>query len=215
VSVAPAAQVDGLQVKRDADVVGTGQWGSAVPVDPGKHVIAATAPGHVDWSTTVDVPESKTVEAVVPALAAAPVEVAKPAPPQTGTIAPAATPEGQDGAQSGARTRRNIGLLVAGAGVVAAGVGAYFGVQALSQNSDSNAQGCSGNVCRQPGYDLRSSARASGDLSSIFIGAGAAAFVAGAVLWLTAPSPKSATGSAAVVRVGLAPTGLRLEGVFR
>jgi serine/threonine-protein kinase len=205
-------------VRRDSDQLGPGQWGSAVPVDPGKHVLSATAPGRADWSTTIEVPEGKVAEVEVPALAvvSSPPEAAKleptPAPP-AGDVGRA---DGESDA-NGRPTRRAIGLLVAGAGVVALGVGTYFGIEALSKNSDSNQgpDGCVGDMCRLTGYNTRNDARAAGDLSSIFIGAGAAAVVTGGVLWLTALPHRSGTGARPAIHVGIAPTGLWIEGGFR
>src|SRR5215472_8167327 len=43
--VIPAAsQVDGLEIKRDAEVVDKAVWGTEMPVDPGSHLLAASAP---------------------------------------------------------------------------------------------------------------------------------------------------------------------------
>jgi hypothetical protein len=214
VSVPPNVQLDGLEVRRDKEVLGQGQWGSAVPVDPGKHVIAASAPGHADWTTTVEIAEGKSAVAEVPAL------VVVAAPPPSASATPESGPAEPQGGGSpapsgGASTRRTIGLVVAGAGVVALGVGAYFGVDALSKNSDSNGQGCSGNACRQPGYDLRNQARTSGDIATVLLGAGAAAAVGGAVLWLTAGTQHGSGGRDPRMRVVLGPGALRLEGEFR
>jgi serine/threonine-protein kinase len=221
-NVPQAAQVEGLQVKRDTDAVGSAQWGSAVPVDPGKHTVSASAPGRVDWSTSVDVPEGKAVETEVPTLAPIPTPLAQAATAPT-PHAPAAN--GVDGRHSdaipddsGRSTRGTIGLIVGSAGVIALGVGTYFGLQALSKYSDSNqgADGCVSDMCRLTGYNTRNDARAAGDLSTAFIGGGAAALVAGGVLWLTArPHAGHPAATAPGLHVGLAPTGLRIEGAFR
>jgi hypothetical protein len=50
--VAPATAVPGLAVKRD-DTDITALLGDDAPVDPGEHVITATAPGFDAWQTTV------------------------------------------------------------------------------------------------------------------------------------------------------------------
>jgi tetratricopeptide (TPR) repeat protein len=39
VDVPPGAQVPDLVVRRDGEAVGRGQWGTPVPVDPGKHLL--------------------------------------------------------------------------------------------------------------------------------------------------------------------------------
>jgi serine/threonine-protein kinase len=218
VTVPSGSQVDGLQVKRDAEVVGQAQWGSAVPVDPGKHTIAATASGRIDWSTTVEVGEAKPAIVEVPALVLAPLPPVAVAPPSDATSPASASPTqseaGNDAARSGSR-RRTIGLVVVGAGIVALGVGTYFGLQALSKNSDSH-RNCSGNDCRLAGFNERNDARSTGDLSTALVLAGAAAVAGGAVLWLTAPRHvASAAAGAPFVRVGLAPAGVFVQGAFQ
>lgn len=80
VKVAVGAKVAGFEVKWDGKELIEGEWGSALPVDPGEHTLMASAPGHVSFSTTVTVgasAETKTVE--VPKLTA-----------QAGTVASAA-----------------------------------------------------------------------------------------------------------------------------
>jgi hypothetical protein len=106
-----------------------------------------------------------------------------------------------------------LGLGIAGAGIVAAGVGAFFGAQALSQNSASYANGdCIGNVCNEVGYGGRNSARSDGDIATVLIGAGAAAIVGGVVVWLTAPRTEGDTSPGA--RVSVSPAGMSVGGSF-
>ena len=74
------------------------------------------------------------------------------------------------------------------------GVGGYFGVQALSNKSDSNADGhCVNNLCDATGLPLRHDAVSDATISTVVIGAGAVAVAAGAVLWFTAPTRRTAT----------------------
>ncbi len=221
VNVPAGSLVEGLEVKRDDDVLGQGQWGGAVPVDPGKHVVSARAPARAPWTREVEVAEGKTASVDVPALDPAPasaVVVPVPAPgvgEPPAASSPLAPVPGVD--DHPGRGRRTAGLIVGGAGIVAAGIGAFFGVQALSKNSDSNAGGnCSGNVCNATGYALRHDAITDGTLSTVLVGVGAAAIVGGGVLWLTAPSggPSSTTASAGHVDVGFGGTGFVAKGVF-
>ena len=72
-----SSPVEGLIVERDGVVIGRASWGLALPVDPGNHVVAASAPGKRSWSqsTTVpNIPTSVTVTVTVPALAELPPE---------------------------------------------------------------------------------------------------------------------------------------------
>jgi hypothetical protein len=219
VNVPAASEADGLEVRRDGEVLGRGQWGSAVPVDPGKHAVSAKAPGRAPWTSEVEVVEGKAASLDVPALALSPVSVS-PGPathpeegPQPAPVAAVAPVPGGDHPGRGQRT---LGLLAGGAGVIAAGIGAVFGVEALSKNSDSNAGGnCSGNLCNATGYALRHDAITDGTLSTVLVGAGAAAIVGGGVLWLTAPSGGSSTAARpGRFDLGVGASGLAAKGVF-
>jgi hypothetical protein len=69
ISVPREARVAGLVVSRDGRPVDAADWGRAVAVDGGSYEIAATAPGHQRWSTTVRVaPQSDRASVSVPRL---------------------------------------------------------------------------------------------------------------------------------------------------
>src|SRR4051812_45312237 len=55
VQVPEASRVAGLSVTRDGARLEGGEWGVAIPVDPGEHVVAATATGRAPWETRTDV----------------------------------------------------------------------------------------------------------------------------------------------------------------
>jgi hypothetical protein len=55
IRVPPALDVAGVVVTRDGVPVGRGGWGVPIPVDPGRHVIAASAPGQPPVEAVVDV----------------------------------------------------------------------------------------------------------------------------------------------------------------
>src|SRR3954471_21920113 len=59
-----SAPVPGLVVERDGVPVGMASIGIPVPVDPGDHLIEATAPGKKAWSTTATVPDAPTIVSV-------------------------------------------------------------------------------------------------------------------------------------------------------
>jgi hypothetical protein len=195
--VPDAAKVAGLAVKRDGELVREGQWGTPVPVDPGKHSLEASAPGKQTWSTSVDVPAGgKAASVDVQPLA----EGASAPPPQPGAEAP----------PSSWPTQKTIALVVGAVGVVGVGVGSYFGVTALSKNSDSSSH-CNGNSCDATGVGLRSDAVSDGNISTVAIGVGAAAVVGAAVLWFTAPK---GTGVEVAPAVGERSQGIVLSGKF-
>lgn len=55
ISVADESRVEGLIILRNGAVLDPGLWNRAVPVDGGAIVIAGSAPGHEEWSTTAKV----------------------------------------------------------------------------------------------------------------------------------------------------------------
>jgi len=197
----PASQ---LVVKRDGVALGEAAWGTPVPVDPGPHVIEATAPGKQPWKTTIEVKSDPSTEVVVPMLetaAAPPPETAKPF-----------------------LTQRTIGIGVAGLGVVAATVGAVFGLNAISTNDSAKKHCRDGNLCDPTGLDALDTARGQATASTIFFLLGAAAIGGGAILFFTAPNDADkgpdGAGGKATARMQLAPAvsasagGLELRGTW-
>jgi hypothetical protein len=208
--VVSGAKAD-LHVTRDGSPVDPAALGIALPIDPGDHVVEATAPGKVAWKGTVPVgPEAKSASIEIPPLADAPVASA----PQAAPSAPAAEAPPSQGAHGGASTRQILGIGIAGAGAIAVVAGGVFGFVAMSKKSDSN-QYCNvnnnANDCYPPGAQLRRDAISAGNMSSIFLGLGGAMIVGGLVVWLTAPSP-TPSNSASVSPAVKAGASLSFDG---
>ncbi len=198
--------IPGLSVTRDGEVVDPAVYGVALPVDGGSHTIEASAPGKASVSATITVlPESETKTYTVSLVDAA-------APPVLGATSPAVRADAAAAPSHGLGARAVAGIVVAGVGVVAAGIGGGFGVDALSKNSQSSAY-CGGGTpkddCWGLGVPLRNRAVSEATVSSVLIGVGAAAFVGGIVLWLTAPSSSKPAAS-----VAFDGRTLRLGGTF-
>ena len=186
VSIAAERRVEGLAIARDGVAMGAALWGVAVPVDPGAHVIAATAPQRKPWQTSVDVRgEGKTTSVDVPVLEALAAPDAPPtAPPsktsqtsQTTQTPPVATAEPSS-------TQRTWAVVVGALGLAGVGVGAYFGLRSASKRDDASLH-CSGDACDPSGIALRDDALHAGDASTLAFGIGAAALAGGVVLYLT------------------------------
>jgi hypothetical protein len=80
----------GLLVERDGKALLPAMMGEPLPVDPGKHVVRATAPGRVEERREVELAERESVDveialAVVPAVAAPPAPAPAPPPPPEDT----------------------------------------------------------------------------------------------------------------------------------
>jgi hypothetical protein len=199
--VAPA-NGDAIEVKRDGVAVRKIQWGQPVPVDPGKHVISASAAGKTSFDTTIDVKEGGSAEVKVPELAVSkappPVASAGPAPATT-TAPPAAEPPSS--------TQRTVGLVVGGVGVVAFGTSVVLALSAKSKANDTGAN-CVGDRCNQAGIDTRDSAMKLGTVATVVGTVGLLAVAGGVTLWLTAPkSSDAATLGISPTLGGLAATG--------
>ncbi len=162
IEVPEQARVPGLRVTRDEDPVNEPLWGTAVPVDPGEHVVVASAPGYKTFSTHVLVSRDPVVVRLTPLEAepappTPPPPPVEPSPPITTPVislgptlqgeankpATTATPSG-----SGLRT---AGFVVGGVGVASVGVMSLFGVLAIDRDNASRAAGCNSNTCPTPG----------------------------------------------------------------
>jgi len=214
IRVPEEARLEGLEIKRDGALVGSAQWGVALPLDPGEHVIVATAPGHAAWqervktgaagsTVSVNVPKLGTQKSagVAPAAAAAPA-VAAPAP------APAA-------ASSSASTwpaQRTVALVAGGIGLAGVVVGTVFGLQSMAYHDDA-AELCGDTTCpTQGGVDKSNDARKAGNWSTVGFIVGGVGLAAGSVLWLTAPAEPH--HEQARLRLGVGPLGVRLSGSY-
>jgi len=184
-------------------LVGKGTWGTELPIDPGSYEIVASAPGYVAFRTTIVIKTDGARETVVvPALVAAP---SVPTPVTT-----TASTAGND--TSTGSSRKTIGLVVAGAGLVTVGVGGFLALSAKSQYDDAQ---CTGGSCSQAGADARDAARGKGSIATIVMGIGGALLVGGVVLWLTAPTVASKSSASNVtLRAGVTPSGFVLGGSF-
>jgi tetratricopeptide (TPR) repeat protein len=203
-SISVAVEVPGIVVKRDGIEVARAIWGSALPVDPGKHRIEATAPGKTPWRGEVSTKgPGEAVSLVIPALVDLPVAVA---PPGGGPKVVA---------DPGSPGRRTAGLIAGSAGIAGILAGAVFG--GLASGKWSNAQD---NHCRTPtlcdaeGVALAGDAQTFAAASTgLFIGGGVLA-AAGVTLYVTGLGGKKSKAGLSLQPVVGAQNGLTLEGQF-
>jgi len=206
--VSPGAEATtGLEIRRDGAVVGRALWGTAIPVDPGAHVLEASAPGKKPWQGTAQVTgDNASVVATIPVL--------EDAPPGKTTPAPASV--GADVGASGSG-RRTLGLVVGAVGVVGLGIGTGFALSAKSKYDESVGlcRADDKNLCPGPGVTVRDQARSAGNLATVAFGVGGAALIAGAVLFFTAPATSSETPRVRVVpAAGPGQAGLVVVGAY-
>jgi hypothetical protein len=208
-------ELPGLVITNDEQPVGEALWASEVPVDPGRHTIAASAEGKQPWSGVVTIPPGPGVTRFtipklldVEVVAVVPPTPPAPTPPQP---APLATPVQSVQADVGVplKTWGWIGVGVGGAGLVTSGVLSFL---ALSDNSDADSECRSADpgLCSQQGVELGDSAESKAQAATLFGGIGAALAVTGAVLILMSPEEDSALRVGPQVAAGGA--GLLMEG---
>jgi len=145
-------------------------------------------------------------------------ESAPDAPPNKPSAEPASAPVAAPAStESGMTGMQTTGLILGGAGIVGLGVGAFFGLGAMSDNNTAKDY-CSGNACTdQKGVDAAKDASGKATISTIGFGVGSALLVTGAVLMIaggrsTAERPPSVAGLSVVPSAGRRSLGLSLDG---
>jgi len=194
IELAPdVARISGVVVKRSGQRVEPSLYGTPLPVDPGEYRVEVSAPGYETWTTPIKVEAGGASASVrVPGLvkgAEAP-ETPTPAAQTSAGAAnkpsPAALPPA---AKHGLTTGQTLGLVVGGVGVIGLGLGSYFGVRAISKNSDAEDQ-CNGDLTDKAGKDATA--------ANIAFAVGGALVAIGGVVFLS-------TGASDADRVALVP----------
>jgi hypothetical protein len=153
-------------VRRDGGVVEGPLLDTEMPVDPGAHVVSATAPDREGWSERLVVEEARSYEIAVPVLAA-----------PTDRALPERTPSRPTPA-----TRTAILVTgIVGAGAVLAG--SAFGVRALVLANDASSH-CPPGGCDDRGFSERGDSLTAGNVSTALFVGGGILLAASAVLWL-------------------------------
>jgi hypothetical protein len=183
-TVKVTADAADLEITRDGAPFARTQWAAGIPVDPGEHVVVASARGKQSWTTKVSVAEATVFEVIVPALEDAPDAVHG---PSVGTL-------------------RIAGLSVGAAGLLGLTIGAGSGAWAINKKAASNAGGhCdAANTCDPIGLGLRRESLRAASVSTAAFAVGAVAAAGGAVLYLIAPkvAPRPDSNVGLVVGAG-------------
>ncbi|MGK3995956.1 hypothetical protein [Sorangium sp. So ce1024] len=196
-------------------------FGIAIPRDPGEIAIEASAPGHETWKTSVKLGAANAAANVkVPPLKPLEVAPGEPADPPPAAAVEGPAPAPAPGAAAPARSggggaTRVIGLVVGGAGVVGLGLGTFFGVRAISKNSEAEGYCKGGSTCEDPrGVTLTNEASGAATASNVAFGLGAAAVIGGAVLYFVVAPRQSSSVQVGAMLDGQ-NVGLRVGGTFQ
>jgi hypothetical protein len=185
-------KVDGELIDREA--------ASFYAVDPGEHVVDATASARKPWQTRIMMPEAEGTEIAVevPALAVAA--------GKTITVEKEKT-----------NVRRVLGFVVGGVGVVGIAAAITTGVVVLDAKATADKECNIGPMLTcadQKGRDAVALGKTLLPINAIAWGVGIAALGGGAILVLTAGSTKKATTASLTPLVGANGGGLILSGRF-
>lgn len=190
--------VDGRPVAERLD-------GTPLPVDRGEHHFTFETDGVKPVTLTLVVKEAEKERRVTVTIGAH--ETPDAGATDTGGPPPPPPPPSSSSGQ------RTLGLVTGGAGVLGLGVGTIFGILAASKWSASKSACSTEGDCSSysQAESDHTAAVTNGTASTVSFVVGGALLAAGAVLYLTAPSPNK--DSAATV--GLGPGTLTIGGTFR
>jgi hypothetical protein len=200
IQVPPASDLPDLEIKRDGGVIRRAAWGSAMPVDPGDHMIEASAPGKTTWKQSVMVGakgDNKTLS--IPTLENAPVA---PAAAPTAPVEAAPAP-----LQAHTASRSPAGWVAIGFGVAGLGVGSYFGLQAMSDQKKADDECKNDHLCVGDGYLQNQSAIKAANLSTVGFGIGIVGVGVGTVLLLTSGGSSTTRASAMTAGASVSSSG--------
>jgi hypothetical protein len=212
VEVPDASRLPGLSIRLDGNLIPASDWAHKIPVDPGKHLIAARAPNRIGWVSAVEPTSGALTKVTVPVLGDG---SAPPPPPPLPPIVKAPPP-----APPGLSTPRIAALAAGGVGVAGLVVGTVFGLRAGSQWRSARAtcaDPVNGVTCSPAGIELGKDANGKATLSTVGFVVGGAALLTGTILWFRFAPPRPLPSASSLV---LAPAfspgagGARLEGTF-
>ena len=219
-----------VKVSMDGQPVVDRLEGTAVSLDPGKHVLTFEVAGQAPVQKEMELLEGSKDQRVAiiigaGAPSAAPSPAASPS-PATSTEGNAAGPDGSPSTANGSgwSTQRWMALGLAGVGLVGVVVGAVEGLSANSSWNDSKNE-CSQTNCpatsRPQALSDHDSATSAATISTVSFAIGGAALVGGVVWFLLAPAHStSAEGAAPAAAFDLVPAlgpgggGMTLRGSF-
>jgi hypothetical protein len=205
--VAPGASAtNGLVIQLDGVAIDRQAWNVPLPVDPGAHEIAASAPHKKNRSSSVDVAGAAVTQSVSVSDLEDDTSAAS---SRTADEPPAANGDSSQGS-----AERVVGLSVAAVGVVGLGVGTVFGIIAKNKH-DQVVTDCPGGSCTsQSDVDTNGDSKNAATLSTVAFIAGGAFLAGGVVLYLVAPKSDRSSALHITTQAGSGGGRLLLQGSF-
>ncbi|NUP08918.1 MAG: hypothetical protein HOW73_22955 [Polyangiaceae bacterium] len=206
------SRIEGLRIQVESVMLPAESWETSMPLDPGEHVVVATAPGYVEWKQTLSIEPEATQTLEIPSLRVTPTVQPMPAPVIEQPAPPRADVVKDDGR---GRLQRIAGIVTGSVGLATLVAGGVLGIQALSANDQSLSE-CRPDdptLCNTTGVELRSDAEGFALGSTITFVTGAALVATGVVVFVTAPS-SDAEPSKPALAFGASPGGASLRGTW-
>lgn len=169
----------GMTIHVDGHSRGNGGLNTALPMDPGEHLVEVTAPGRLTWAQRIDIepgPASETLD--VPPLREAAAQ-SRTLPMRRLSLSPKPTMNLVQESQVS-----KVGLVALGIGVLGLAFGSYYGMRAIGQTKDAD-QYCSGRLCTQQGIQGHDRANVSAWLADVGFAIGVVGLAGGAYLTLS------------------------------
>jgi hypothetical protein len=197
--------LDGFALKRGGADVPRSTWSTAVPVDPGRYRIEASARGHAPSVGEVVVKATDGEGACEAVAYDVPPLVLLPAMPDD--------PAGPAVERGGFRAVHGLAVGLAGVGIVALGASGVFAIDATNKNARGEA-GCTPSCTPEAKAQIDDAGRSADIATVLAIGGGIA--VAGAIVtWVLAPTLKTGAAngtsrSSPATRVSVRGSALRI-----
>lgn len=197
-----AAAPSGLAITRDGVALKPVVLGTAVPVDFGRHVVRASAPGRVPWQTTAAVTElGQRIVIEVPAL-----------PSEETENATAARPAAVEPRPTKLGAPRVAAIAVGSVGLAGIAVGSALGLAARSLWNEADAACPSHRACPLSAHNQSAKAFAFATGSTVSFALGGAGVATALAVWLASPRPRSSAAVLPLAGPGVA--GLAAAGSF-
>lgn len=165
-----------VRVTLDGMPMGAELLAVPTPVDPGSHEVRVVRRGRTVWSAELGVGPAERKVVSIPKAALEQGEPARPdSPPWTGL--------------------HTAAVVHAGVGLVAAGIGTALMLSARSDDEKASDDCYDDTWCDSRGFDLRERAIEKRKLATVSFAVSGASFVGAGVLWFSAPSLKSKSGT--------------------
>jgi hypothetical protein len=188
------ARVPGLQIFRNSVLVSEAEWSKPEPVDPGRFLIEARAPGRRGYRSEFTLRgDAATHNLTIPPLV---------------SEGGAASPSTETSGTSRGQWLQRAGIGLAGLGVVGIAFGTVFGVRAINLYQRSQDEGCDDNdTCTSDALETRRSAVNAGTASTVSFVTGGALLAGGAGLYVWGARERAAERARLGARLAPLPGG--------